>query len=232
VIGGRAASLLRHRADDESTERGLRIIAGQIERISRIVRGVLDFARTRELRIAPMSLERTLGAVIELIAERLEARHIAIETVIPHDLPAYSADADQLQQVFLNLALNAADAMPGGGCLRIVAGLGQRAHPEHGPGSRPCLAVTFEDTGGGIAPEHLERVFEPFFTTKEVGGGTGLGLAISWGIVREHGGWIDVASELNKGSTFTVYLPMTRTIAKTTTQPLTPISATGERGAA
>jgi signal transduction histidine kinase len=155
-----------------------------------------------------MSLERTLGAVIELIAERLEARHVVIETSIPHDLPAYAADADQLQQVFLNLALNAADAMPGGGRLRIVARLGERVHPGHGPGSRPCLAVTFEDTGGGIAPERLERVFEPFFTTKEVGGGTGLGLAISWGIVREHGGWIDVTSTPGRGTLVTVCLPL------------------------
>jgi signal transduction histidine kinase len=207
VISGRAESLIR-RGVDETAERGLRIIADQIERISRIVRGVLDFARARELRIAPTDLGHTIGAVVELVAEPFEARGITIETVLHADLPLVAADPDQLQQVFLNLALNAAEAMPAGGHLRIVAVLGDRARPEPGAVPSRCVTVTFEDTGVGISPAHLGRVFEPFFTTKEVGGGTGLGLAISYGIVREHGGWLDVASAIDRGTSMTVCLPL------------------------
>ena len=144
----------------------------------------------------------------ELVEDRFEAQGIALEVDIPRGLAPIAADADQLQQVFLNLALNAADAMPSGGRLRICAGLGDRTHQAIGAEARRCVAVAFEDTGHGIAPEHLERVFEPFFTTKEVGNGTGLGLAISYGIVREHGGWIDLRSESGHGTCATVCLPL------------------------
>ena len=131
-----------------------------------------------------------------------------MEVTAPPSLPMLAADPDQLYQVFLNLVVNAADAMPAGGRLRIAARVAERSGPEPGAAARPCVAVAFEDTGAGIAPGNLERVFEPFFTTKEVGGGTGLGLAISYGIVREHGGWIDVTSSVGVGTCMTVCLPL------------------------
>ena len=208
VISGRAETLLQRLGGDEASRRGLEIISEQIDRISRIVRGVLEFARVRELRIVPTDLGGTLGDVMALVEEQFTARGIAVEVSVPQALPMLAADPDQLHQVFLNLVVNAADAMPSGGRLRITAQVAERSGPEPGAAARPCVAVAFEDTGAGIAPGHLERVFEPFFTTKEVGGGTGLGLAISYGIVREHGGWIEVTSAVGQGTCMTVCLPL------------------------
>ncbi len=208
VIGGRAESMLRRGRSDSDSQRSLKVITGQIERITRIVQGVLDFARVRELRIAPTHLADVVARMAELVEERFEVQRIALEVDIPSELTPIAADADQLQQVFLNLALNAADAMPLGGVLRIAAALSDRVHSTNGPQSRRCVAVSFEDTGTGIAPQHLERVFEPFFTTKEIGSGTGLGLAISYGIVREHGGWIELRSQPGHGTCATVCLPL------------------------
>ncbi len=208
VIGGRAEALLRRPGMDEASARGLRIIAEQIDRITRIVRGVLDFARAGELRLLPTELPPVIDTVVELVEDRFEAHGIEIRRTVPPALPPIAADPDRLQQVFLNLALNAAAAMPAGGALHIRVAVAERASPEHGEASRPCVTIAFEDSGVGISPSQIEHVFEPFFTTKEVGSGTGLGLSISYGIVREHGGWIDVASELGRGTCMTVCLPL------------------------
>jgi len=208
VISGRAESLLRKGTAGGDGERHVRIIAAQIDRIERIVRRMLDFARARELRLAPTDLPAVLARVVELVDEHLAERAIRLETEIPVGVPALAADADQLPEVFLNLAVNAADAMPAGGVLRVRVRRDSRIHPERGGDVRPFLAVEFEDTGCGIARENLDRVFDPFFTTKEVGAGTGLGLSVSYGIVQEHGGWIEVGSELNRGTRVTVFLPL------------------------
>lgn len=208
VISGRAESLLRKGAVGEAEERHVRIIASQIERIARIVRRMLDFARAREMRLAPTDLPAVLARVTELVEERLDERGIRLETEIPSGLPALAADADQLHEVFLNLTVNAADAMPAGGMLRIRGRREARIHPERGGAVRPFVAVEFEDTGCGIAQENLDRVFDPFFTTKEVGSGTGLGLSVSYGIVQEHGGWIEIESEVGQGTRVTVFLPL------------------------
>lgn len=208
VISGRAESLLRRGTAGETAERHVRVIAAQIERITRIVRRMLDFARAREVHLSPTDLGAVLARVIELVEGHLDERGIRLETDLPDGVPALAADADQLHEVFLNLALNAADAMPAGGVLRVRARRDSRIHPERGGAVRPFVAVEFEDTGCGIAPENLDRVFDPFFTTKEVGTGTGLGLSISYGIVQEHGGWIDVASDPNQGTRVTVFLPL------------------------
>ena len=208
VIGGRAEVLAQRLHGDAAAQRSLGIIAEQIERISRIVHGVLDFARAREPRMVPTDVGATLAAVVELLAEPLGARGVRVETARAAGLPCVAADPDQLQQVFLNLAMNAADAMPGGGVLRIEAQAVDRSGPDPGAAPQPCVVATFTDTGTGIAPGHLERLFEPFFTTKEVGGGTGLGLAISYGIVREQGGWIEVESEVGRGASMAGCLPL------------------------
>jgi len=126
-------------------------------------------------------------------------------------LPMVQADVGMLEQVLINLVVNARDAMPHGGHLHIrtekatILQAYVRRHPEARPGEFACLTVS--DTGSGIAAEHLPRIFEPFFTTKEVGRGTGLGLATVYGIVKQHQGWVEVASQVNVGSTFRVYLP-------------------------
>ncbi len=118
-------------------------------------------------------------------------------------LPPLLADPHQLEQVFLNVLMNALEAMPGGGTLTVGAGARRR-------GGAAFAEVSVSDTGGGIPPENLPRIFDPFFTTKEVGKGTGLGLSVSYGIVQAHGGFIDVRSDVGRGSTFTIALPLER----------------------
>jgi signal transduction histidine kinase len=144
--------------------------------------------------------------VNEFLEERFQRSRVRLQVAIQSALPRILADADLLQEVFLNIALNAADSMPKGGALRITAESVLRCRAEEPDEVRPYLAVTFEDSGCGIQPEHLDRVFDPFFTTKDVGEGTGLGLSVSYGIVQEHGGWIDIDSERGRGTRVTVYL--------------------------
>jgi signal transduction histidine kinase len=145
---------------------------------------------------------------MELVEDRFEQRGVRLAVVRDPELPRVPADPDRLHEVFLNLAVNAADAMPNGGRVEITLDRGVGRHPERGGPEIGFARVTFADTGIGIHPDHLGRVFDPFFTTKEVGEGTGLGLSISYGIVREHGGWIEVASELGKGARVSVCLPL------------------------
>jgi signal transduction histidine kinase len=117
-------------------------------------------------------------------------------------------DPDQLQQVFLNLVLNALDAMPRGGRLRIAIQPRTLANPERAGAPEPCVTVSFEDSGSGITPENSIHVFDPFFTTKEAGQGTGLGLSVSYGIVEEHGGWFELDSRPGEGTRISVVLPV------------------------
>jgi CheY-like chemotaxis protein len=137
---------------------------------------------------------------------------IRLEADCQEQLPAVYGDQGMLEQVLMNLVLNARDAMPAGGELRITTNkitIGQcqpLSHPEARPGEFVCLGV--QDTGSGIAPENLLRIFEPFFTTKPIGAGTGLGLSTVYGITKQHRGWVQVASELGKGTRFEVLLPV------------------------
>ena len=144
--------------------------------------------------------------------QRILGEDVALQSDFAPNLPAIRGDAGMLEQIILNLAVNARDAMPRGGRLRItssVEAIGEeraQQKPDAVPGTYVCLDV--RDTGSGIAPEHLSHIFEPFFTTKQVGKGTGLGLATVYGIVKQHGGWIDVESEPAKGSAFRIYFPV------------------------
>ena len=226
VIGGRAEGLLRRVAGDEPAEKNLRIISSQIDRIARIVRGMLDFARARTPRLAPIQVPTVLTSIFDLLEPRLEKNKVKLVVACPDGLPTVRADPDQIQQVFLNLAANALDAMPDGGTLRVSAdevrrrplegegvatGIGQGVPGgPGGPGQteRLFLAIVFEDTGQGIAQEDLGRVFDPFFTTKEIGQGTGLGLSIAYGIAREHGGWLEADTLPGSGARMTVFLPL------------------------
>ncbi len=208
VIGGRAEALLRKLNGSEVAEKGLRIITAQIDRIARIVRGMLDFARAREPRLAPTEVPIVIDRVLDLLEHRIEECGVKVEPDLPRELPLVIADADQLHQVFLNLATNALDAMPGGGTLLIRAEQVRRAPCDREGPERPFLAIAFEDTGTGIPRENLGRVFDPFFSTKDIGKGTGLGLSVSYGIVREHGGFIDIDSEPDRGARVRVYLPL------------------------
>ncbi|MFN8587420.1 MAG: ATP-binding protein [Candidatus Eisenbacteria bacterium] len=206
VILGRAESLQRSLPDGDPGARHLGIIVSQSERIARIVRDMLDFARMkprRHVELAPAAIVRT---TVELIERRADEQHVTVRVHEESDAPVLG-DPDQLQQVFLNLASNALDAMPDGGRLDVTVRV-ETAAPHDAPGaSRRCVTVAMRDTGCGLEPEALSRVFDPFYTTKEAGRGTGLGLSVAYGIIEEHGGWFDVESTPGQGATFHVRLP-------------------------
>jgi len=175
-----------------------------------IVKQVLTFARGAEgahLLLQPAHLINDLAK----IAEGTFPKSITVRTAFPQSLWPIEADPTQLHQVFLNLSVNARDAMPGGGTLTISAENFRvdEHYASMTPGAKPGPHVRFEvtDTGTGIPHEVLENIFDPFFTTKELGHGTGLGLSTAIGIVKSHGGFISVYSELGRGTTFKVYLP-------------------------
>jgi signal transduction histidine kinase len=173
-----------------------------------LIRQLLDFARPRAPLTAPVNVTGLARRVCELVATI--ARKSSVTLVPPpHDAGLLvPADDGQLTQVLANLVVNAIQATPAGGEVTIAARVVEQAPPPYvGSAEQPWMAIEVRDTGAGMDEVTRSRVFEPFYTTKEVGDGTGLGLSVSWGIVREHGGWIDVASAPGAGSTFTVYLP-------------------------
>ncbi|MCI0567525.1 MAG: ATP-binding protein [Acidobacteria bacterium] len=208
VIGGRAESLRRKLSGNEFADRNLSIIVTQIDRIARIVPRMLDFAKAREPQLAPTQVSRLLRRVLEFLAERFEEAGVEVRANLPLESPAVLVDSDQMYEVFLNLITNAVDAMPQGGMLRVEAKACHALPPERRMEAGPFLEVSVEDSGTGIRREHLDRIFDPFFTTKGVGKGSGLGLSVSRGIVRRHGGWIEVKSQEGRGTRFTVYLPV------------------------
>jgi two-component system, NtrC family, sensor kinase len=176
----------------------LKKIVRETTRCKDIVKGLLDFARPREPIRAPTDLHELLDRCLSLTERQALFQNIRIVRDFAPGLPAIVGDGDQLQQVFMNIIFNAAEAMAGNGTLTLRSSF---------DAERDMVAVAVADTGHGIPEEDKERLFEPFFTTKEVGRGTGLGLAISYGIVQKHGGAIEVLSQPGHGTTFTVLLP-------------------------
>ena len=207
VIAGRSELLLRRLPEEKVAAENLRIVMAQVDRISAIVRRMLDFAKAQELNLAPVDLAHLLERVREYLAVRFEENGVDCTLLLPPNLPAVRGDADRLIDVFLNLAVNAVDAMPEGGDLTIHATVEERVPPGRDTG-RASVVVRFIDTGCGIDASALERIFDPFYTTKEVGKGTGLGLSVSYGVVREHDGWFEVRSAIGEGTTMSVVLPL------------------------
>jgi PAS domain S-box-containing protein len=175
-----------------------------------LVKQVLSFARGVDGNRVPLQARHIIREV-EAIIESTFPKDIAIEVSVPGDLPLVLADPTQLNQVLLNLCVNARDAMPQGGRLSLNArgAIIDEQYAAMNPDTKPGAYVVIEitDTGTGIPPEIVDRIFEPFFTTKELGKGTGLGLSTVLGIVRSHGGTVNVRSEPGKGSTFIIHLP-------------------------
>ncbi len=185
-------------SDDERREMA-RDLVDQAERAQRIVRNLLDFAREGEKKVERLVIDKILDETIELAGNQVRIAGVKISKDVPENLPDVHGDRQKLCQVFLNLFLNAVDAMPDGGTISLSA---ERADV---PG---LLAVRVADTGKGI-PEHvLPLIFDPFFTTKSTGKGTGLGLSVSLGLIRSYGGDIQVTSHVGEGSAFTVLLPI------------------------
>lgn len=181
----------------------LRELIAEIDRIDRTVDGLLSLTRARELEPSPLDVAQLVEETLLLIAARATGQNVTIKREYGQERLHVHGDAVQLKQVFLNLAINALQAMPDGGQLSV----GVRAWRSSIADSAPAWArVTFSDTGCGIAPENLEKVFDPFFTTKREG--TGLGLSTCYWIVQRHDGEIDVQSHAGRGSAFTVKLPL------------------------
>ncbi len=202
--------LLKMRFTDRDSQELISIIGTSAERGADMVRQVLSFARGVEGQRLEVQVKHLLHDIEKIINETF-LKHIQVRAIVPYDLWSVLGDPTQLHQVLLNLCVNARDAMPHGGTLLLsaenvtidpqYAGL----NPEARPGGYVFLQV--EDSGTGMMPEIIEKIFDPFFTTKGVGQGTGLGLSTSLAIVKSHGGFIRVYSELGKGTKFKVYLP-------------------------
>ena len=184
--------------DKQEVQDILSDIMEQTERASAIVRNLLDFSRARSSDKEPLYIDFILHKTTELIANELHIHKVALHKDIEDMLPRVNGDLRKLQQVFLNLIINAEQAIGEYG--RIVV----RARKT----DNDFIRIDVQDTGPGISPENLDQIFDPFFTTKEAGKGTGLGLAIVYGIIKKHGGYIEVASKLGEGTTFSVYLPV------------------------
>ncbi len=171
----------------------------QSQRASEIVKNLLDFSRSERPEMEPTDIVNVIRDSVKLVHNQLLLSGVELEQNIPPGLPPVYGDARTLQQVFLNLFINAIQAMKGGGTLTI------RVHPLQDGGQ---LKIEVVDSGIGISPEDLPHIFEPFFTTKKVGRGTGLGLSVSYGIIQKHGGHMEVHSQRNRGTTLTIYLPV------------------------
>jgi two-component system NtrC family sensor kinase len=200
VIRGRAEYLLHSESTTAKTRDGLEIIISQIDRVSRIVRMLLDYGRRRESQRAVCDARSIVNHALSLMETEAARRDVQISTALGDKPLMIECDSGQLQQVCINLIMNALDAMtPSGGTLDITA--------KATGGAAPSVTIDFIDTGHGVPSQYSSRVFDPFFTTKEPGSGTGMGLAVSQSIVRDHNGEIDFESR-PEGSRFFVTLPL------------------------
>lgn len=205
-----AIDMLQLRVADENSKKWFEVLRANAERGGSMVRQVLSFARGVEGERVALQPKHLIKEIIKILRETLP-KSIEIKFHLPNDVWLISADATQMHQVLMNLCVNARDAMPEGGSITIKAenvfvdDNYARMHIEAKPGR--FVVITVSDTGPGMTVEVQSRIFEPFFTTKEMTKGTGLGLSTALTIVKSHGGFINVYSELHKGSQFSVYLP-------------------------
>jgi signal transduction histidine kinase len=212
VIGGRARTLQKKSGDPDEVLKNADIIGGQVERITKIINQVLDFSRKKGPTVTRVRLGAVVAEALEFVGETARRNGIQSEVRVAPTISDVPGDPDQIQQVCLNLLMNALHAMPSGGRLKVSLdvvtkrrdGLDLAAPAEY-------ARLEIVDSGAGIAPGDRENIFEPFFTTKDEGQGTGLGLAVSHGIVKDHDGWIEVESPpvgATTGTAFRVYLPV------------------------
>ncbi len=203
VISSYAQMLAKQLQSDPQKASVLDKITKQTFRASEIVNNLLNFSRTTGTEFAEISLNKVIADTLALLDHQFKVAHVAVETDLNETLPPIQGNAGRLQQVFLNLFLNAKDAMAGGGVLNVATLNGE------------SVSVRVSDTGSGIAQEHIHRIYDPFFTTKTTPAegqnrGTGLGLSVSYGIIQEHAGNIRVESRPGEGTTFTLDFPLIR----------------------
>lgn len=192
-------SSLLHKAkkDDDPDKEDLEVIVNETNRCKMIVKGLLEFARQTEPQKALSDITEVINKSINLISHQASIQNVKIDKKIQPDIPKILIDGGQIQQVFINILLNAIEAMPQGGTLTISSGI-----------KDDLAVIEFTDTGIGIPEGNLPKIFDPFFTTKKQGKGTGLGLSVSYGIIERHRGKLDVKSQVGRGTTFTVKLPI------------------------
>jgi two-component system NtrC family sensor kinase len=201
TVTGFAELILDTLPKDSPEYEDMTLVLKEAHRARSVVRRLLDFSRQSEVLWMEVDINELLSNVLALVHHMAQTSGVDVRVELWDELPRIRADRNQMQQVFLNLIHNAIQAMPKGGQLVLRTQVGQRE-------AHPWIAVNVQDNGEGIKAEDLDKVFEPFFTTKPTGVGTGLGLSVSYGIVSDHGGYIDVESREGVGSTFTVWLPV------------------------
>ncbi len=201
IISGKASLLLSRHADTlpEKVRDDLQKIVHQCTRLAELTRRLLDYCRPSVAKKSLVDVRLPIERAIELVSHRASTRGVEIEVRLPDEPLAVRANANELEQVFLNLFLNASDAMPDGGSLRITA--------SEAPEEALPVRIDVIDTGKGVAPEDRQRIFDPFFSTKSDRGGTGLGLSISYSIVRSHEGSIEIVDAPQGGACFVLKFP-------------------------
>lgn len=197
---------------DDAGKEKVRIIENGARKAGQMISKLLSFARKGSFETVPLNLNDIVKDTVDLLERMMTKKNVAIKMEIDHTLPSIEGDANQLEQVVMNIMVNAGDVMPNGGVITVATSsvdLERDAgsiHPLLAPGKYVVLKIS--DTGPGIPEEIRDKIFDPFFTTKGPGKGTGLGLAMVYGIVKEHQGVIDVRTKLGRGATFEIYLPM------------------------
>jgi signal transduction histidine kinase len=207
VIGTRAKMILDGRTGEGDATQHARIIGEQAERVTAIIRQLLDFSRRRSSKPSTTNLTQLIKRTLNLLSPVAKKAGVTVVYEAADGAMPVHVDQNQLQQALTNVIINGIQAMPQGGRLLIdVRPVSARSPLDHGGSPGEYFRVLVEDEGHGISPEHLPHVFEPFFTTKGIGEGTGLGLSVAHGIVAEHGGWIEVESTLPQGTRFSIFL--------------------------
>ncbi len=210
VVQGHADLLLLDAEPGSALEESLRQISQAARRAANLTRQLLAFSRKQVLQPRDVDLNEVIANMVKML-RRAVGEAVTVDLACADQPMPVHADVNMLEQVILNLAVNARDAMPKGGRLRLTTrhldldGNASHGQPSGGVGVHVCLSVS--DTGCGIPPEVMPHIFEPFFTTKDIGKGTGLGLATVYGVVKQHRGWIHVDSKVGQGTTFEIYLP-------------------------
>jgi PAS domain S-box-containing protein len=229
VIQGHA-SMLAAAGLDDSAARSAQQIVKAAERAAGLTRQLLTFSRRQLIQPKRLDMNKIVGNMTDMLG-RILGEDVMLQLNYSTPPATVEADAGMMEQVLLNLAVNARDAMPRGGQLSIritIVDVGEnhvQRRPEAHAGRFVC--VSNADTGSGIPPENLSRIFEPFFTTKDIGKGTGLGLATVYGIVKQHQGWVEVESTVGKGTTFRIYIPYVAEERVETGKPAAPIPIRG-----
>ncbi len=205
IISTHVQLLLADAEKGSGVEKDLKSIQEEIKRVQDITDGFLRFSRKESVTTATSEIDvnQLIDRVLAILVAEIKYKNIHLFRKFDHELPMLKASADSLRQVFLNLIRNAIDAMSNEGSLTIST---MKCSKEE----KPCLCIQFTDTGCGIPKEHLSKIFDPFFTTKEEGKGVGMGLTVVYTIIQKFGGSVSVSSEVGKGTTFTIELPLPR----------------------